>query len=258
MTIHVRRLNAHGLETFLQWINTGPPDSPPKHMLESPEHSEEVEGDFEVDTSMTFATTFALGKHLHTQVFASVVDHVPLYKDTAMWSWISLALIDSLVSKKSKGAKAKGTPLAATHYVQLPGQTPVRHAYKLIARSAWWMARLHGDAAAFVLGSLESPWGEVAEAVIGRQQLASHKGFIALSSTLYVAPDGSLKRGAAGKRTKEAKKNPRAKAGLGSMRRLALTLNQFGRTYNTRGMAPRAMMQLLPREYGRWQEDATR
>lgn len=255
MKTHVRRLTAPGLDAFLHWITQEASNDPPRHLLEDPEYSEEITGEFEIDTSLSFGTTFQLGKYLHGQVFKGASDHARLYKDTAMWSWISLALIDSLVSKKSKGSKEKGRPLAPSHYVQLPGQTPVRHAYKLIARSAWWMARLHGDAAAFVLGSIESPWGEVAEAVIGRQQLASHRGFIALASKLYLAEDGSLKRGAAGKRTKEARRNPRAKAGLGSMRRLALTLNQFGRTYNTRAMAPQSMLGLLPKEYERWRAE---
>lgn len=255
MTLHVRRLNPKGLDAFAHWIQHPAAEAPPKQLLDHPEYSEEISGDFEIDTSRNFPTTFALGTYLNAEVFAAVVDHVPLYKDTAMWSWVSLALVESLVSKKSKGIKQKGTPLAVPHYVQLPGQTPVRHSYKLIARSAWLMARLHGNAAAFVLGSPESPWGEVAEAVIGRQQLASHKGFIALASKLYVQPDGGLKRGTAGQRNKEARRNPKAKAGLGSMRRLALTLNQFGRTYNTRAMPPQEMLKLLPREYERWQTE---
>lgn len=253
MKMNVRRLNPRGLDAFSHWLQLPGQEPAPKHLLDDPDCSEEVLGDFEIDTSRSFTTTFALGKYLNTEVFAGAVDYMPLYQDAAMWSWISLALIDSLVSKKSKGAKQQGAPLAIAHYVQIPSQTPARHSYKLIARSAWLMGRLHGDAAAFVLGSPDSPWGEVAEAVIGRQQLASHKGFIALASKLYVQSDGALKRGTAGKRSKEARRNPKAKAGLGSMRRLALTLNQFGRTYNTRSMPPQEMLKLLPREYERWQ-----
>jgi len=36
------------------------------------------------------------------------------------------------------------------------------------------------------------------------------------------------------------------------MRRFALTLNQFGRTYNTRVIPAERMLALLPKEYERW------
>ena len=141
-----------------------------------------------------------------------------------------MTYITALLTRKAKGGKAKGTPLAVDHYIQLDEPAAKRHAYRLIARSAWWLARQHGRAAVVVLGSAESPWGELAEQVIGRQLLATHRGFFSVAEQLYINEDGSIKKGAASNRSKEARRNPKAKAGLGSMRRLALTLNQFGHT----------------------------
>lgn len=252
MSTTVHRLNADGLAEFVQWIVASGGAAPPTHILSDSKFSEPIQQEFDIDLNQSFGNTFLLGEYLNEQVFRDVSDPRTLYEDGAMWAWISLATIDSLVSKKDRGAKKKGSPLALVHYVQATPYASKRHAYKLIARSAWWMARVHGDAAAFVLGSPDSPWGEIAEAVIGRQQLASHSGFISLASRLYLTPDGAVKKGAAGKRTKDNRVNPKSKAGLGSMRRLALTLNQFGRTYNTRAIQTDAMLSLLPKEYQRW------
>ena len=247
MHVTVKRLNESGLSKFSAWLLM--PDGPaPKAILEDPLYVETVELEAVVELDRAFETSFELGSYLHKSVFADHPDARGIYEDTAMWAWVSLAFIDSLLSRKERGNKPKGTPLAEAHYIYQSN----RHAYKLIARSAWWMARLHGDAAAFVLGSPTSPWGDIAEAVIGRPQLASHTGFIGLSRLLYLNADGTTKKGVAGVRSKEARLNPKAKSGLGAMRRLALTLNQFGKTYNTRAIEPTAMRALLPREYSRW------
>lgn len=251
MSHYVQRLNAAGLTVFTDWLISESVSTPPLNILVEPQYSEQVEGDYLVDVDRAFPNTFLLGKYLHEEVFNDVGDLVPLYRDAGMWSWLSLAFIGCLVRKQSAGSKPAGTPLAANHYVQdsVDGQ---RQAYRLIIRSTWWMSRIHGDAAAVVLSSPDSPWGELAEQVIGRQQIASHKGFFAIARHLYLNVDGSLKKGAAGQRTKAARKNPKAKSGLGAMRRLALTLNQFGRTYNTRVIQPEKMLTLLPKEYERW------
>ncbi|MDP2255908.1 MAG: hypothetical protein Q8K05_07615, partial [Polaromonas sp.] len=209
--------------------------------------SEQISHQFTVDTDRSFLTTYALGQYLNADVFGNVVDAEEIFRDAGMWAWLSLAFIGSLVSKKPAGS-----PLAVNHYMQTSTAAGQRQNYRLICRTAWWMVRIHGSSAAIALSSPKSPWGELAEQIIARQHIASHKGFFAVAGRLYLAPDGSLKRGAAGKRSKAAKHNPKAKGGLGSMRRLALTLNQFGRTYNTRAIPPEKMICLLPKEYERW------
>ena len=135
------------------------------------------------------------------------------------------------------------------HYIAV---ADTRQPYRLIARTAWWMVRVHGDAAAVALSSPDSPWGEVAEQVFGRQPIGSHKGFFAVAGRLYLDADGKVRRGASGNRTKAARRNPRSTAGLGAMRRLAKTLQQFGVTFATRSMPPEKILAMLPREYSRW------
>jgi hypothetical protein len=248
---YVERLNSAGLAEFHEWLVGNNFSNPPKHLLTNSFFSEEINKQFTIDTDLSFKTTYALGQYLNTDVFSGMIDADKLFNDTGMWAWLSLAFISSLVRKRT-GKKLIGTPLAVNHYIQTGTAASQRQNYRLICRTAWWMVRIHGKSAAIALSSPDSPWGEVAEQTIGRQNIASHKGFFAVAGHLYLTPDGSLKRGAAGKRTKEAKYNPKAKGGLGSMRRLALTLNQFGRTYNTRVIPPEKMIGLLPKEYERW------
>lgn len=247
MNRYVERLNSAGLAAFHEWLVGDDFSSPPKHLLVDTSFSEQIGHQFTVDTDRSFLTTYALGQYLKEDVFLNVVDAEELFRDAGMWAWLSLAFIGSLLSKKPAGS-----PLAVNHYIQASAAAGQRQSYRLICRTAWWMVRIHGSSAAIALSSLKSPWGELAEQIIARQHIASHKGFFAVAGRLYLAPDGSLKRGAAGKRTKAAKHNPKARGGLGAMRRLALTLNQFGRTYNTRVIPPEKMIGLLPKEYERW------
>lgn len=253
MNRYVERLNAAGLAAFHQWLVGDDFSSPPKHLLGDTSFSEQIGHQFAVDIDRSFLTSYALGQYLNEDVFSNVVDAEELFRDAGMWAWLSLAFIGSLVSKKPAG-----NPLAVNHYLQMNTAGGQRQNYRLICRTAWWMVRIHGGAAAIALSSPKSPWGELAEQIIGRQHIASHKGFFAVAGRLYLASDGSLKRGAAGQRTKAAKHNPKAKGGLGSMRRLALTLNQFGRTYNTRVISPTKMLTLLPKEYERWFDEPPR
>lgn len=251
MNSYVARLNASGLATFQQWLVGEDFSEPPVQLLFDSAFSEPTGYSFLVEVGRTFTTTYALGAYLHEEVFCDVHDAEKLFGDAGMWAWLSLAFIASLVSKKA-AKKTAGSPLAVNHYMQPGNMSGQRQNYRLIVRTAWWMVRIHGASAAVALSSPDSPWGEVAEQTIGRQHIASHKGFFSLAGRLYLSADGSLKRGAAGKRSKAAKHNPKAKGGLGAMRRLALTLNQFGRTFNTRVIPPEKMLGLLPKEYERW------
>jgi hypothetical protein len=252
MIIALRRLTEAGLVAFRRAIVEGDATSVGK-LKESDVLTELAPGNFLLDDGKAFATTYDLGHYLHTTVFYNVKEPSAIYQDAGLWAWISLVYIDSLVRKRERGSKGKGTPLAPNHYMQLDEPGAKRQAYRLIARSAWWLVRLHGKAAVIVFGSPDSPWGELAEQVVGRQLIATHRGFFSVAERLYLNSEGAVKKGAASHRSKEARLNPKAKAGLGSMRRLALTLNQFGRTYNTRAISPDAMLKLLPEiEYRRW------
>lgn len=245
MTTQVRSLSEVGIAKLAAWIDT-PTDAAPKELLEDDNFTDIVDGQYRIDLSRQFSTSFELGEYLANEVFVGTVDRFALLSNLGMWAWISLAFIDSLVSK-SRGAGI-GKPLAKPHYIM---QSP-RLAYRLVARTAWDLVSLHGVAAKVALGSLRSPWGEMAEQMTSRQEIYAHRSFWPVANSLYAMPDGSVKKGATSQRSKKARCDPKSKSGLGGIRRLPFTFKQFERTYNLRQMASDEISTLLPTEYNKW------
>ncbi len=245
MTIQLRSLNDSGIAKFSVWLDN-PVGAPPKHLLEDDSATETVDGAYELDPLRVFPSSYELGKYLSKVVFSRSADRFVLLSNHGMWAWISLVFIDSLL-KRGRGAGA-AKPLAKPHYIM---QSP-RLAYRLIVRTAWDLVCLHGEAARVALGSTKSPWGEMAEQMTARQEIYAHRSYWPVANTLYATPDGSVKTGASSKRSKEARRDPKSKAGLGGVRRLPFTFKQFERTYNLRQMTGDRIVSLLPPEYERW------
>ncbi|AKF50359.1 hypothetical protein PsyrH_07745 [Pseudomonas syringae pv. syringae HS191] len=246
MMSQVRSLNESGIATFNAWLNN-PIGEAPKNLLEDDGATDTIDGVYHIDTSKIFPTSYDLGDYL-AEVFIGVEDRFTLLSSYGIWSWLSLAFIDSLV-KKGQGTGG-GKPLAKPHYTF---QSP-RLVYRLITRTAWDLVHMHGTAARVALGSSKSPWGEMAEQMTARQEIYAHKSFWPVANTLYSLPDGSVKKGVTSQRTKEASCDPKSKAGLGGVRRLPFTFKQFERTYNLRQMTDNKIADLLPAEYQSWRE----
>lgn len=252
MVVHVRRFSEAGVKEFVAWLTGGSYDQYPLALLADPVMAEPIEQTLFVDTDRVFVTTFELGKYLHDEIFGEIFDPHLLWRDAGLWAWLSLAFMGSLV--KRAGRKGDGEPLNPDHYVAVSESW---HAYRLMTRQAWWMVRNHGEGAAIALGSDKSPWGEIAENICGRDDIRTNNAFFAVATMLYLDESGKLLRGAAGQRNKTAKRNPRSVAGLGAMRRLTKTLNQFGVTYAVRSMPTNQIIGLLPpHEYRRWTDRA--
>lgn len=248
MKIPVRSLNDVGVAQFSAWLDN--PISPaPKMLLEADSASDPVEGGYLIDPLLQFQTSYELGRYLALEVFTGTPDRFYLLSDSGLWAWLSLAFIDSLLKKGS--GKYAGKPLAKPHYIM---DSP-RLAYRLITRTAWDLVNLHGNAAKVALGSAKSPWGEMAEQMTARQEIYAHRSFWPVANALYAAPDGSVKKGATSQRPRQARSDPKSKAGLGGVRRLPFTFKQFERTYNLRRMTGDEITNLLPPEYERWRGD---
>ncbi|POA34323.1 MULTISPECIES: hypothetical protein [unclassified Pseudomonas] len=245
MTSQVRSLNEDGIAKLAAWLDN-PAGASPMVLLEDDATTDVVDGEYWIDLSRQFSTSYELGEYLANQVFVGNVDRFALLSNYGMWAWISLVFIESLVSK-SRGAGA-GKPLAKPHYIM---QSP-RLAYRLVARTAWDLVSLHGTAAKVALGSLKSPWGEMAEQMTSRQEIYAHRSFWPVANSLYAMPDGSVKTGVTSQRSRKARRDPKSKAGLGGIRRLPFTFKQFERTYNLRQMASDEIAALLPTEYNKW------
>ena len=248
MTIYVRKLNNIGISIFSAWIENATTLAP-VHLLNDEATSEILDNDYEIDISRKFSTTYELGEYLSKEVFGVNSERFSLLANHGIWAWLSLAFIGSLC-KRGQGGGA-GKPLAPPHYVWQNN----RLAYRLITRTAWDLVTLHGEAAKVALGSSKSPWGEMAEQMTARQEIYANRSFWPVASALYTKADGSLKKGSTSQRSKEAKRDPKNKSGLGGVRRLPFTFRQFERTYNLRRMTRDEITMLLPAEYERWRND---
>lgn len=248
MMLKVMSLNEGGALKFRDWLEK-PIGEPPFELLTSEQYCDPISGEYFVDTDRKFATTFLLGKYLVEEVFKKVADPIKHRSDYGLWAWISLALIPNLLAK---GSSKSGKPLDVPHYLELGGPIGQRLAYRLIARTAWELVRLHGENAAVALGSKKSPWGEMAEQLSSRQQVFSHPCFWTIAHRLYLDTDGNLRRGATSQRPASARRDPKNVAGRGGVRRLPLTFRQFDRTYNTRELTLDQALPLLPNEYAKW------
>lgn len=245
---NVSCFNSAGINAFSIWLSS-PDSTPPFHLLDDSIYCEDIQYEFTIDTEKIFETTFELGAYLNEVVFVDVEDPITLESQSGIWSWISLALIKSLLSR---GAARKNRPLDLPHYIEVPGQQGRRLSYRLIVRTAWRLARLHGPLAEVALGSRRSPWGEMAEQMTSRQEIFSHPSFWAVAHQLYLNSKGELRRGATSQRPASARKDPRNHVGRGGVRRLPFTFRQFDRTYLTRAMTKEQMLALLPKEYEKW------
>lgn len=244
MKINVRSLNAIGIEKLSAWLENAEGPAP-KQLLEDESASDLVEGEYQVDLTKIFSTSYELGKYLSNEVFTNIEDRFILLSNFGMWAWLSLGFIDSLVRK---GTKEAGKPLAKPHYIL----QSARLSYRLIARTAWDLVSLHKEAAKVALASPKSPWGDMAEQMTSRQEIYAHRSFWPVANALYAMSDGSVKKGVTSQRKKEAQYDPNSKAGLGGVRRLQFTFRQFERTYNLRRMNEGEILELLPTEYSKW------
>ena len=241
-------LNQGGVARFKRWLED-PTDQPPLDLLSNDQCCDPIGGEYFIDTDRRFPTTFDLGEYLVGEVFKEVLDAVRHRSDVGMWVWISLALIPNLLAR---GSSKSGRPLDVPHYLELEGPGGQRLAYRLIARTAWELVRLHGPYASVALGSKKSPWGEMAEQLSSRQQVFSHPCFWTIAHRLYLDGAGNLRRGATSQRPASARKDPKNQSGRGGVRRLPLTFRQFDRTYNTRELTLDQALPLLPGEYAKW------
>jgi hypothetical protein len=216
-------------------------------MLFDPAYSDFLDTDFTIDPDKAFETTFDIGCYLFNDVFRRSDDRFGIRSMNGMWAWISLTFIESLLTRRGN---SQPRPLALPHYLD----GGARLSYRLIARTAWELYLLHGNDCRVALTSKASPWGEMSEQMTGAtQEQFAHRAFWAVANHLYMDESGLVRRGAASKRPKSARSNPRLEGGKGSVRRLATTMKQFERTYNTREMTTDGLLALLPGEFRKWQ-----
>jgi len=236
-----RKLNEEGMRRFSEWLAAGAVGMPPIHLLADPETSDPMS--VAISPALrTFADRFEFGEYLNGLL--APLDPATISHDRGLWSALAIVWFDQLCPRGAAG----GRKVEKEYRYILSAD--YRHYYRHLVRSPWQLVRDHGENSKFLLlapAASEHPLrrhGEILEQLGGRQFVLGSRPVIAEASKLYSDPaTGRPLRGVSG-------------SGRGSVRRLALVLQQFDLTFDSQNMASGALLKLLPKEFDRWNESS--
>ncbi len=242
----VRRLTEAGREAYLTWLsNRKSGELPPQALLDG-DSLTEVAFDVAIDSTRTFVSRFEFGRYV-TDLFKAQDPKILLsQKNDGLWDWLTIAYFGQFGRKTSK----------PPHYIVIRRGHKGSLAYRHLARTAYEMYWRHGDASLVMLHVDMSTSGELSEQLTSRQNVAYHRGYIQAANALYFSK-GRLVRGAAGRVRPIQKRKPGETRGRGGAGRLALAVRRLCRTYDTHVLNTSEMLQLLPREFKTFGQNAS-
>lgn len=241
--MRVRRLTDEGRDNFSSWLAIrGAGDLPPPDLRDGSTLSQ-VAFDVEVDPDRVFTNRLDFGRYV-AGLFADM-DGLELLspRNDGLWDWLTVLYFSQFGRKTSK----------PWHYTVTRRGHSGSLAYRHLARTAFEMYWRHGDAALVMLHVDMATWGDLAEQLTSRQNVAYHRGYILAANALYMA-NGALKRGAASRVRPIAKRTPGESVGRGGVARLALAVRRLCRTFDTHILGTDEMLSLLPSEFGRFRK----
>ncbi|HZR61560.1 MAG TPA: hypothetical protein VFA80_11500 [Xanthobacteraceae bacterium] len=237
---HFRKLNEAGLEQFSNWLLEGAPDPVPSSLLADPQTSVPLHLPIQPEARV-FGDRYEFGQYLNELLDRFEVG--ALSRDRGLWSALALFWFDQLCPLSSGRRNVE----KEYRYVL---SSDFRHYYRHLVRSPWQLVRDHGENSKFLLlPPVDAPHplrrhGEILEQLGGRQAVLRSRPVIAEASRLYSdARTGRPLRGVSG-------------SGKGSVRRLALVLQQLDLTYDCEGIQTGGLLKLLPSEFDRWRAHA--
>lgn len=233
------RLNEEGIRRFDEWLGQGASGPPPHALLESIETSEALASAI-LPSQRLFVDRFEFGSYLDSLL--SSLDPATISHDRGLWTALAVFWFDQLCPATANGIRAIEKEY---RYIL---SSDFRHYYRHLVRSPWQLVRDHGSHARFLLlAPSETAYplrrhGEILEQLGGRQAVLRSRPIIAEASRLYSdSTTGRPRKGVAG-------------SGRGSVRRLALVLQQLDLTFDPESMMPGALLKLLPKEFDRWKK----
>jgi hypothetical protein len=232
-----RKLNEEGMRRFAEWLTNNAEENAPLHLLTDPETSDPMDKTL-YPAVRAFSDRYEFGQYL-IELLAPF-DPATISNDRGLWTALAITWFDQLCPPSANGKRKVEKDY---RYIL---SADYRHYYRHLVRSPWQLVRDHGEHARFLLlapTSSEHPLrrhGEVLEQLGGRQFVLGSRPVIAEASRLYSDPlTGRPLRGVSG-------------SGKGSVRRLALVLQQFDLTFDPESMIPGQLIKLLPKEFSRW------
>jgi hypothetical protein len=237
----VRKLTEKGTALFSEYLirlDQGAKETPPFDLLTAPEASLPIEGEATVEQGK-FKTRLEAGQYLHqalAAVPASEIDHNP-----GLWNWLGLFYVDQLCPAGPSGMRKPGK----SYRYLLPPIASVdhfRHYYRHLLAGPYRVLRIHPEGARALLSNPVDEAGDFNEQVASRLELVTNRAFVGAIDTLYFdATKDKPKRGALNR------KKP------GTLRRLIDLHGQLDLTYDLYSLSTAQLLNLLPREFNKWQ-----
>lgn len=241
----VRRLTEAGREAFAVWLESRAlGDMPPEELLEG-ENATEMAYDVDVDAGRVFQNRMEFGKYIADLLDREDGKILLSERNDGLWDWLTVLYFSQFGKKVSR----------AWHYTVTRRGLAGSLAYRHLARTAFEMYWRHGDASLVMLHVDMGTWGDLAEQLTSRQNVAYHRGYIHAANALYMA-NGALRRGAASRVRPVSKRKAGESIGRGGVARLALAVRRLCRTYDTHMLGTKEMLDLLPKEFGRFMSPA--
>lgn len=233
----VRKLNEKGLNAYFEWLNVRKRGEAPPVQLLDDEHTLPCL-DCEIDVEKQFDSRFAFGGYISAALVGQSPKIMLDVNHDAMWNWITIVYFSQFGRKPSK------------YWYYAVTRTGLKTSldYRHLARSSYAMFTKHGENSKVVLSVPMDTGGDMAEALTSRQNIANHTAAFATAVELYWY-DGAVRTGAADKVTDKNVRKPGEFKGRGGARRLGFSLRRLALTYDTHAVEPKAMVQLLPREF---------
>tara|TARA_B110000967_G_C18791007_1_gene513334 strand:+ start:446 stop:1180 length:735 start_codon:yes stop_codon:yes gene_type:complete len=230
----VRRLNTLGRSEYKKFVNeakAGSTDQIPDHLLSGDLTSDPLE--FELNmVEKTFASRYEMGVYL-VNLLENISEDL-LISDYGMWDWFSLKWFGQICPIKDDILK----PSMDYNYIL---SDDYKHRSRHAIYITWQLVSRYQEDARFILSKLDQR-GDIAEQLMGRQEILTSEGVMRLASKLYFDPsNGSFKRGAAGR-------------GGGSVRRYVAFLQQLEINYYIESISKDQLISLLPAEFQRFNE----
>jgi hypothetical protein len=233
----IRTLTDSGREAYRHWLESRKPgELPPAELLAGTSTTHAM--DVELDLERVFETRLEFGRYMSKLLETHNPRALLSQASDGIWDWITVAYFSQFGGKMSR----------SWHYTVTRRGHSGSLAYRHLARTAFEMYWRHGEASRVMLRVDMATWGDLAEQLTSRQNVAYHRGYIKAANALYLA-DGKLVRGAASRVRPRAKRKPGETRGRGSVARLALAVRRLSRTYDTHVLSMGEMLELLPKEF---------
>ena len=240
----LRRLTAEGIaaaQAFLLALRVEPDGErePPDDLLYHPRYSRPFSDAARVERQ-GFKNRREAGMYLSKQlkdVSHLVMDHA------GVWSWLGMFYFPEIVRVRDGSVR-----LHADTTSLFLGERSAQRRYRHYLWSAWRLYEQHGESVAYVLDQPLTDSGDIAKAVLDYPRVFTSTGVIQLILQLYT--DGQrTKRGFSVRARANASARPRP----GNVWHLIeRALPQLELTYDVYGMAPDALLEVLPDAFRAW------